>query len=108
MLQQAIIKQYQQIFKDRTYREIADHTGIQMTRVFRIFNGAPMKLCEYEVLYQKIQERGQAGGRLSELAREVEKKLSASAILTLSRELERRLQLASLLQTSTLSQLSIA
>ncbi len=108
MLQQAIIKQYHQVFQNRTYREIADHTGIQMTRVFRIFNGAPMKLCEYETLYQKIQERGAMGGRLCELAREVEKHLSANAILCLSRELERRLQIASLLQSTVTIQQSIA
>lgn len=61
MLQQAIIKQYHQIFKNQTYRQIAEHTGIQMTRIFRIFNGAPMKLCEYETLYLKIQEHAQVG-----------------------------------------------
>lgn len=108
MLQQAIIKQYHQVFQNRTYREIAEHTGIQVTRVFRIFNGAPMKLCEYEILYHKIQERGAMGGRLSELAREVEKHLSANAILSLSRELERRLQINGLLQSSLTIQQSIA
>ena len=48
-LQQQIIKHYFEIFgDDKTLKEISNHLGIQITRVFRILNGYEMKLTEYE------------------------------------------------------------
>jgi hypothetical protein len=47
-LQSHILSQYRHQFPRHTLREIAHVTGIQLTRVFRILNGAPMKLEEYE------------------------------------------------------------
>ena len=101
MLQEAIIKQYTATFKGLTYRAVAEHTGIQLTRVFRIFNGAAMKLSEYETLYLKLQQDGGIGGRLSELALKAERQLSSKAIIEIASEIERRLKLAELTAVST-------
>lgn len=46
--QESILKRYREAFPDKTLKSISKETGIQMTRVFRIFNGYEMKLKEYE------------------------------------------------------------
>lgn len=104
MLQQAILRQYQEHFPGLTYRAIAEHTGIQLTRIFRIINGSEMKLREYEIFYLKLQECGAVGERLSTLSREAEKALSSTALQGLCGEVERRLKLAKLIQTVQTSQ----
>ena len=48
-LQEQIIKNYYETFgREKTLKEISNHLGIQITRVFRILNGYEMKLTEYE------------------------------------------------------------
>ncbi|MBY0518670.1 MAG: hypothetical protein K2P81_17300 [Bacteriovoracaceae bacterium] len=48
-LQAKILSQYRKIYPHYTLREISSQTDIQLTRLFRLFNGAPMKLEEYEI-----------------------------------------------------------
>lgn len=108
MLQEAIIKQYNQTFPGLTYRAVAEHTGIQLTRVFRIFNGAAMKLSEYEIFYLKLQECGSMGGRLSELALEAETRLSSRALFELAADIERRLKIALLIPAHGMKQIFAA
>ncbi|MCB9092578.1 MAG: hypothetical protein H6621_12965 [Halobacteriovoraceae bacterium] len=47
-LQQKILSRYQATFPNHTLRQVSDRTGINVSRVFRIFNGYEMKLVEYE------------------------------------------------------------
>ena len=47
-LQQAILVNYKKVFPKDTFSTISKKTNIQQTRVFRLFNGAQMKLSEYE------------------------------------------------------------
>lgn len=47
-LQQNVLTCYKEKFPDDTLKQISDKTGIQVTRVFRLFNGHEMKLSEYE------------------------------------------------------------
>lgn len=47
-LQEKILKDYRSVFPDDSLTKISDKTQIQITRVFRIFNGAEMKLKEFE------------------------------------------------------------
>lgn len=54
--QQKVIRNYQNLFPNLKLREISDQTGIQMTRVFRIFNGAEMKITEYEIFEKIVRE----------------------------------------------------
>ena len=55
-LQVRILEQYRQVFPRHTLREISHQTGIQLTRVFRLMNGSPMKLDEYENFRRVIEK----------------------------------------------------
>jgi predicted transcriptional regulator len=59
-LQRQILREYKEIFPHQTLKQISEETGIQITRVFRIFNGQEMKLKEYEAIYNKVQNHKQA------------------------------------------------
>ncbi len=58
-LQSQIIQEYEFFFGKRTFQQIASHTGIQITRVFRLHNGSLMRLDEYERFRKLIDERRQ-------------------------------------------------
>ena len=47
-LEKEIIRRYRQVFPHDTLKVISQKTGIQITRVFRIMNGKPMKVSELE------------------------------------------------------------
>lgn len=58
-LQKSIIKQYKEIYPQDKLKDISKKTGIQITRIFRIFrilNGSEMKLREYEIFEQIINQ----------------------------------------------------
>lgn len=47
-LQNNVLNCYKAKFPNHTLKKISQRTGIQLTRVFRLFNGHEMKLSEYE------------------------------------------------------------
>jgi hypothetical protein len=47
-LQNNVLNCYKEKFPNHTLKMISQRTGIQLTRVFRLFNGHEMKLSEYE------------------------------------------------------------
>ena len=53
-LQSRVLKEYRQHYPLHTLREISALTGIQLTRVFRLMNGAAMKLEEFELFNEAI------------------------------------------------------
>jgi methyltransferase-like protein len=71
--QQNIIQRYRQLFPQETLRETSIRTNIQITRVFRLFNGKPMKVKEFEVfetiIKNKVAEKPEMA-RLSSLMEE--------------------------------------
>lgn len=56
-LQKKVTDFYLKVNNYPTLRFISQDTGMQLTRAFRILNGAPMKVSEYEILREKIKER---------------------------------------------------
>lgn len=58
-LQSRVLKEYRQHYPLHTLREISALTGIQLTRVFRLMNGAAMKLEEFEQFNEAIGEKAQ-------------------------------------------------
>jgi hypothetical protein len=54
-LQKKTLNRYRQIFPQDTLREVSQRTGIQITRVFRLFNGKMMKVEELEAFESAIQ-----------------------------------------------------
>ena len=56
-LQNKTIQRYRLFFPEETLREVSARTGIQITRVFRLFNGKPMKLGEFEAFERVINQK---------------------------------------------------
>jgi hypothetical protein len=56
-LQEITIKRYFDHYPKQSLREISANTDIQITRVFRLLNGAQMKLCEYEAFENAIAQK---------------------------------------------------
>lgn len=56
-LQNKTIERYRLFFPRETLREVSSRTGIQITRVFRLFNGKPMKLGEFESFENAISAK---------------------------------------------------
>lgn len=56
MLQKVIIEQFQKKFSNPTYKEMVELTGIEQTRLFRIKNGTPMRLEEFERILKLLSE----------------------------------------------------
>lgn len=53
-LQTSIISKYQTNFPKETLNKTSQKTGIQITRVFRLFNGSEMKVSEYEAFERAL------------------------------------------------------
>lgn len=49
-MQKVIIDKFLGVAGKRTFSDYAEMTGIERTRIFRIFNGQEMKISEYEKL----------------------------------------------------------
>jgi hypothetical protein len=78
-LQIKTLNRYRQIFPNDTLREISTRTGIQITRVFRLFNGKTMKVGELEALEQVITEKLKENPALHRLNEVIEE---ASSLMT--------------------------
>jgi hypothetical protein len=78
-LQEKTLKKYRQLFPNETLRETSARTGIQITRVFRLFNGKTMKVGELEAFEAVIAAKIAENPSYSRLTSTVE---AASAILT--------------------------
>ncbi len=59
-LQKKILQQYTSLKSNPTLKEISADTGIQVTRIFRIMNGAMLHLNEYEIFYQRVLDLKQS------------------------------------------------
>lgn len=56
-LENKIIERYRQLFPKDTLKEASSRTGIQITRVYRLFLGKPMKVHELEA-FEKVINQG--------------------------------------------------
>ncbi len=99
-LQQSILDEYLSHFKKPTLKQISDDTGIQLTRVFRILNGAVMHLNEYETFYNRVQERKLGGVKLEELIKECQVKLSSEVLAEIKDAIQKKLYRSELIRTS--------
>lgn len=61
-LQSRILRDYRSLHPRHTLRETSIQLDIQLTRVFRIYNGAPMKLEEYERFHEAVYGAGASTG----------------------------------------------
>jgi len=93
-LQTNILKDYRALFPQDTLREISNRTGIQLTRVFRLLNGSPMKLAEYESFYDLIELENTKSENISalKLLRSHGHKLSGSEMSKIYDFIQRKIQ----------------
>jgi hypothetical protein len=61
-LQKTILTKYKKVHGPQTYKKIAEDTGINISRIFRIFNGALMKINEYEIFKKKTHPKNESEG----------------------------------------------
>lgn len=57
-LQKELLRRYSELMGAPSLKEIAEDTGIQVTRVFRLFNGHEMRMAEYFIFKQRVDELG--------------------------------------------------
>jgi hypothetical protein len=94
-LQSRVLKEYRQHYPLHTLREISALTGIQLTRVFRLMNGAAMKLEEFEQFSEAIGEKAQIhfqGGAFQRSAQTAQNVLNEDELRKLSTVIERHIQ----------------
>lgn len=96
-LQKKILQDYRTLYPNESLREISSKTGIQLTRVFRLFNGSSMKLAEYQTFHQLIEQVDLERPELVSLIKECEVKLSSKAINEVESLMKRKLALWKLL-----------
>ena len=93
-LQSRTLHKYRQLFPNDTLREVSARTGIQITRVFRLFNGKIMKVGELEafesVISMKISENP-GFGRLSSAVESASSLLTNEEISKIAEYVERRI-----------------
>ena len=92
-LQKLVTKRYMSLHNHPTLRSISKDTGVQITRTFRILNGASMKLSEYEIFKTKIREKMESLGKLETLVEECSLKLSPFEIDEVNALLDKKLKL---------------
>jgi hypothetical protein len=97
-LQKTILEQYFLLKKQPTFIDISVDTGIQRTRVFRLFNGATMKLSEYQIFQKKVKELMGLSYSLESIAFECSQKLKAEAIKEIEIYLKRKIEIWKLKQ----------
>lgn len=78
-LQNKVIQRYRLFYPHESLREVSERTGIQITRVFRLFNGKPMKVGELEVFEKVINQKIAENPNFARLNHSVEE---ASSFLT--------------------------
>ena len=80
-IQEQILNEYKNKFPNDGLKEISLKTNIQLTRVFRLFNGSEMKLKEYEAFKNIIVDNKES--RFASLANTCELSLSQNKLNTL-------------------------
>lgn len=99
-LQTKILDKYRSIHPDHTLKEISQLTGIQITRVFRIFNGSEMKLSEYSA-FLKITSAPKK--KIAVIFDECLEKLSETKLKEISKEIESLLKMQKLMNITNRS-----
>jgi hypothetical protein len=79
-VQNELLKKFRSLHNDPTYKEVSSLTGIQMTRVFRIFNGMEMKLSEYLIIKSLIDEKINSQNNLDKIFEDCKMKLSDNSL----------------------------
>lgn len=102
-LEKEVIRRYRQVFPKDTLKAISEKTGIQITRVFRIMNGKPMKVRELEIFERILKTECKETKKLTEIERLTKLAVSYLSVKDLDQivqYLERKIKNAELKQPS--------
>ncbi len=94
-LQHKTIQRYRLFYPQETLRQMSERTGIQITRVFRLLNGKPMKLGEFEAFEGAVQSKlneNKSFGRLQSLLEESASLLTNEELARLGDYVERKIE----------------
>lgn len=95
-MQEELIQRYMNISDHPTFRQISEETGIQITRVFRLFNGSKMKLHEFESFGRVISKKSGLEMDMGDLGRQCQMTLPLKKLKELEQYLRRELMKAHL------------
>lgn len=101
------IQRYRKTFPNDTLKTISAKTGIQLTRVFRIMNGKPMKVSELESFEKILGQRIGQNQRIMEfenLAKIAALDLSVRDIEIIISYIERKLENNKIIKQTSINQ----
>lgn len=87
--QKSILTAFRQQYQDLTFKQMGDLTGIQSTRMFRLYNGYEMRLSEYEILEKLLRGPQHSLNRWQNMIQEILGLSSAQEARELELSLER-------------------
>ena len=91
-IQIELLEKYMSINNNPTLRFITEDTGIQLTRVFRLFNGSEMKLGEYLKFKDRINGK-LTSKSIEDIGEECDRVLGENQKIDISSYLEKKLKL---------------
>ena len=100
-VQKTVLQQFQEAHPKAKLKEISEKTGIQITRVFRILNGAEMKVTEWEKFKKASQSQTNIDS-FTETAKKCSLKLSPQRRKHLQAYMEQALSLIEFKMTDSL------
>lgn len=92
-MQNYVLKRYRELYPHHTLKEISDQTGIQISRVFRLFNGSEMKVSEYEAFQNFLEGNPSNTFHFINIARKCLEVLSPESIEKMNIEMQMLLNL---------------
>lgn len=100
-IQNDLLNKFKRLYNDPTYKEIASLTGIQLTRVFRLFNGFEMKLSEYLIFTSLLEDKRPKEFALEQVVSECVRRLSDESLVKIENYCKRHLELITVLKEVT-------
>lgn len=107
-IQNALLHKYMDLKDQPTLQVMADETGIQRTRIFRLFNGSEMKLSEYLSFQSAVVEKQGRDKSLESLFHECEAELSSQSLREISSLMNSLLYKSKLYKTHFFTQYKVA
>ena len=101
-----LLKRVREHYNNPTYKEIASLSGIQLTRIFRLYNGFEMKLSEYLKLSSLVEESNKAHASLDRSISDCKSELSIQELKSLEEIVNRRLEVKRIIKVQNKSELA--
>lgn len=102
--QERILKRFKTLFGDPTYKEMAEISDIQLTRIFRLNNGFEMKMSEYLKIKKAIDDKIAQTSKVHIVFNECLENLSVNALLELEKICSRKLEMYQLVASKSLTE----